>query len=85
MVLITLIIPLAVHKATGMLLQAGAYLRMGCQVAVESRMGGEKLRIIRQPWIAVELLGYLRMAVQVAVIESSHRTCAGDAARVIAP
>ena len=66
-----------------MLLQAGAYLRMGCQVAVESRMGGEKLRIIRQPWIAVELLGYLRMAVQVAVIESGNRPSVRKATSVL--
>src|SRR5690348_4513895 len=70
----SLILAHAVHKAFGMILQLGAYLRMARQEALKLWVMGEVICIVRQLRMAGKLLCDLGMLVEITIIESGQRS-----------
>src|SRR5580704_4226537 len=67
----TMILPFVAHESIRMLLELLPDLGMPREVAIESGVGGEELRIVGERGITPELARDLRMLVQVAIVESS--------------
>src|SRR5208282_2501030 len=66
---VVFVVALASHEAVGMMLELLADFRMVLEVLVETRMSGQELRIVHQPWITGKLLCHFGMLVEVAVVK----------------